>query len=253
MSDIGGSAVEILVKADEILEFLRQRGEMTVAQIADGVDEPRSSVYRLLATLEEIEFVEANQDGRFQLGLRLFALSKIVATHLLIVPAARPTMEDLSDRTGETVFLVARYGFEAVCLERLDGARVQSMAPEIGGSLPLHIGAGPQVLLANAEPELIDKYLSGDLEKRTEHSIVDRNEWRSRLAEIRETGSAISDEDLVPGIAAVGSPIRDASGSVVAALALAGTRASLLGPSRDEMVKIVRDSAAKIVAPGPAR
>ena len=66
--------------------------------------------------------------------------------------AALPVMERIHERVGETVFLLVRRGRNAVCIERLEGLRVQSLALRLGGSLPLHAGAGPRALLA-WEPE----------------------------------------------------------------------------------------------------
>ena len=58
--------------------------------------------------------------------------------------AALPVMERIHEATGETVFLLVRRGDDAVCIERLEGLRVQSLALRLGGSLPLHVGAGPR-------------------------------------------------------------------------------------------------------------
>lgn len=244
-------SVEVVVKADEILELLREQGELTVAQIAEGVGEPRSSVYRLIATLEEMGFVEPGaRSGGYQLGLRLFTLGKIVGFGLPLIGLARPAMEELSRQTGETAFLMVRDGERALCLERIDGIRVQSMVVGVGGTLPLHLGAGPLVLLAFAADDVVEPYLAGRrLGARTEQSVTDAPAVRRRLAEVRERGWAVSDEDLVPGIAAVGAPVRDESGAVVASLSLSGARASLLADDGAATVAAVREAAAAIAVP----
>jgi DNA-binding IclR family transcriptional regulator len=241
----GGQSLDVLVKADEILELLREAPSLTVAEIAKGVGEPRSSVYRLIASLEELGFVEPAPSGnRYQLALGLFRLGRVVASRIGIRAHALGAMEWLFEKTGETVFLLVRHGHSALCVERLDGRRVQSMAIEMGGTLPLHLGAGPMVLLAHAGEAVIEDYLAGEqLAMRTPRSVAVADRVRARLEEIREQGYAVSDEDLVPGIAALGAPIRDAGGEVVAALSIAGARPSILEGHAARTVELVRDAA----------
>jgi DNA-binding IclR family transcriptional regulator len=249
-----GQSVEVLVKADEILELLRVRGEASVAQIAQGVGEPRSSIYRLIATLEDMGFVEQGATGGYQLGLRLHALGQIVADDLPIVDAARPALERLAAETGETIFLMVRDQMRAICLDRIEGTDVQSMAVEVGGTLPLHLGAGPLVLLAHAGDDVLDDYLAHDrLDAWTEESTTDPAILRGRIEEVRASGYSVSDQDLVPGIAAVGVPVRgvpvDGVGDVVAALSLSGPRASVVDDRLVGNVELLTAAAASIDAP----
>lgn len=236
-----GQLAQVVGKADEILELLRRNRELTVTEIATQVGLPRSSTHRLIATLEEIGFVEAAPDG-YHLGLRLFTLGKIVASQLPILRNTEPMMRQLSESTGETIFLTVRNGMATTCMARLDGTRVQSMALNVGDHLPLHLGAGPMVLLAYADEKLVEEYLSTDLDRRTAHSTIDPVKIREELQAIRDRGYSISDEDLTTGIAAIGAPIRDAAGEVVAALSLSGARASILEPSPDAMAAKVREA-----------
>jgi len=241
-------SVEVVIKADEILELLREQGEMTVAQIATGVGEPRSSVYRLIATLEDMGFVEPGPRGGHQLGLRLFTLGKLVASRLAIIPLARPAMQGLAARTGESAFLMVRDGPRAVCLERVDGSRVRSLAVDVGARVPLHVGAGPLALLAFAGDEALEHALAEAVEP-TGDAAVDPGELRQTVTEVGERGYAISDGDPVPGMAEVGAPVRDAAGEVVAALALSGARESVLGPGTEATVAAVLDAAASVSIP----
>lgn len=246
MADDKGSAgqsVDLIVKADEILDVLRSRGQATVAEIAEANDEPRSSVYRLLGTLESIGVVEASSDrSTYQIGLRLYHMAQVVRDGMPIIPAALPAMERLAVETGETVFLMAqRDARSALCVHRIDGERVQSMAVAPGGIVPLHLGAGPIVLLAHA-PDA-EEYLA-ELPADTAADV------RERLARIRETGYGVSDGDLVAGMAAIGAPVTDDGGRVVAALSLSGARAGILGDAEDRIVALVKQTAESIPAIG---
>lgn len=238
-------SIQVLNKAAGLLDLLAERGEMTVADIAEGLGEPRSSVYRLLASLESLDMIEPGVDrSTHRLGLHLLRLGSAVTARFDERQAALPAMEAIHATTGETVFLCVRRGDEAVCIERLDGKRVQSLELRLGGSLPMHRGAAPRTLLAFSPDEAIDAYVAGgSLEKGGEPRMSRRDLLRD-VEEIREQGYAISDEDVTPGIAAIGAPLFDYRSNVRAALSISGTKPAILG-DREKMIELVLDAASR--------
>src|SRR3712207_132573 len=135
------SSVQVLRKVAALLDRLAQDGEVSAARLAEQLAEPRSTVYRLLRSLEDLGYVEhGGRAGPYRLGLALLHLGAAVVSRFDERRAALAPMERVHEETGETVFLCVRRGSEAVCIERLEGARVQSLALRLGGSLPLHMG-----------------------------------------------------------------------------------------------------------------
>lgn len=240
--------VQILDKIAALLDHLAERGELSVAQAADGVAEPRSTVHRLLEGLRGVGYVEpGSRAGTYRLGLKLLRLGASVTRRFDERAAARPVMERLHARTEQTVFLTVRSGFEGVCIERVDGRWVQNMALQLGGSLPLHVGAGPRVLLAGADDAFVEEYLQGaTLTRFTPHTIVTAQALRSDVRDTRATGYAISDEDDVLGMAAVGAPIRDHTGRVTATLSLSGPKPTVLGDETDRSLALITQAAAEV-------
>jgi DNA-binding IclR family transcriptional regulator len=227
----GDGSVQVLAKAASVLDRLAMEQEASAGQLAGWIEEPRSTVYRLLASLRRLGFVEpGSRPGSYRLGLELFRLGSAVLTRFDERQAALPVMERIHEETGETVFLCVRRGLEAVCIERLDGRRVQSLALRLGGSLPLHAGAAPRVLLAYEPHEVWREYLSAaSLEPFTARTPTTGEQLVPMLEEIRDVGYAVSDEDVTVGIAAVGAPIFDYRGALRAALSISGLRSSILG------------------------
>ncbi len=149
--------IQVLDKAAALIERLAEHGEASAVQLAEWIGEPRSSVYRLLDGLRAIGWVEpGGRRGTYRLGLGLFRVGSRVTRRFDERAAARPVMERLHAHTEQTIFLTIRSGFEGVCIERVDGRWVQNMALQLGGSLPLHVGAGPRVLLAAADDEFVE-------------------------------------------------------------------------------------------------
>jgi len=236
-----------LEKAALLLDCLEEsKGvELSVAELADMTGEPRSTVYRLLRTLRELGWVEAGATrGTFRLGLKLFRLGGAVMRRFDVRQAALPVMEHVHTETGETVFLCVRRGFEAVCIERIEGNRVQSLALRLGGALPLHVGAAPQALLAFATSEFRNQYAhTAEFVSYTEHTITASERLEEALEAVRNTGYAISDEDVTPGIAAVGAPVFDHTGKVKAALSISGVVPTILGDRAERVIKLIVDGA----------
>lgn len=243
--------VLVLHKAGALLDCLAERGELSASELAEAIGEPRSSIYRLLNSLVQLEMVEqGSKRGAYCLGLKLLRLGSAVTARFDERTAALPVVERIHDETGETVFFCVRRDWEAVCIERLDGRRVQSLALQLGGSLPLHAGAASRTLLAFDSRELWEEYVAqGPLEALTPETPTGRDELFGLLEQTRSTGHAVSDSDVTVGIAAVGAPVFDHRGQLIAALSIAGVRPAILeGDAAGRMVELVTSGAREISA-----
>lgn len=240
--------VSVLGKAAALVDVLAEWPESTAAELAELTGQPRSTVYRLLESLQLLGWVEhGSARGRFRLGMRLFRVGSTVAGRFDERRAAMPVMEQLHELTGDSIFLAVRREFEAVCIERLDGNRVQSLALRVGGSLPLHAGGVSRALLAFEPEELWSEYVRGcELDPFTPKTITSADALFANLRRIRRQGYAISDQDVTVGIAAVAAPVFDQRGRVTASLSISGVRDAVLGGERDAMVELVRDGAQRI-------
>ena len=242
-----GGTVAVLAKAMALLDHIAAEGEVTPARLAELTGEPRSTVYRLLSSLQDLDLVEpGRRRGTYLLGLKLFRLGSSVVTRFDERQATLPVMEALHEELGETTFLCVRRGDEAVCIERIDGARVNLLVLGLGGSLPLHAGAAARALLAFEPPAEWDRYLDRhDLEALTPKTPVTREAVIEELRATRERGYSVSAEDVTPGVGAVGAPIFDHRGRVRAALSVGGARTPVLDEGA-RASELVREGAATI-------
>lgn len=242
------SPVQTLAKAATALDRVGKAGELTATQLALDIGEPRSSVYRLLAGLSAAGLIEAGSTrGTFRLGMKLFELGSRVAQRFDERQLALPVMERIHHETDQTVFLCVRRHFEAVCIERLNGKQVQTLELLLGGTLPLHVGAGPQVLLAFEDEVFRENYLrDASLARFTAKTKTVARGIRTELEAIARRGYSVSDEDVTIGIAAIGAPIFDHTGRIRASLSLSGVRPAILGDSEHDIARLVVEGAAEI-------
>lgn len=219
----GARAVEAVVRSLRLLEcFEPGRPQMPLAEFVRKTGYSRTTTYRLLRTLEHAGWLERTPDAAFRLTVRPFQVGAILVDSLELRQEAGSIMTELAGRHEDTVYLMVPHDGHAVCLERIDGGSVRLLDLDVGGSIDLHLGAGPRALLAFSGEEEIARLLGRDLDRRTKLTITDAKRLRTALAEIRELGYAISAGDVTDGIGAVGAPVWDRSGRVVAALSISG-------------------------------
>lgn len=240
--------VKVLAKVARLLELLAEFPDSTPPSLAQRLGEPRPTVYRLVQDLASLGYVEeGSRPGTYRLGLELFRLGSLVGLRFDVRERAAPVMNDIHASLEETVYLVVRRHHEAVCIDRIEGVHIRSMALQLGGSLPLHMGAGPRVLLAFQPREYWDEYFSEvKLETRTPRTPTTQAGIVALLEEARHLGYAISDEDVSVGITSVGAPIFDHTAQVHAALSVGGMRSTILEQGGERAVRLVTEGAAEI-------
>ncbi|MCU1639576.1 MAG: hypothetical protein JWL94_2223 [Microbacteriaceae bacterium] len=159
-------------------------------------------------------------NGRYALGLRLWEVGVQTPTAHNLRTIALPYLEDLFEATREHVHLAILDRHDALYLEKLSGHQAVHVISRVGGRLPLHSTGVGLVLLAHARPEIVDSYLSSSLRRFLPLTVTSADELRRRLAVIRANGVAHMSEEMTAGSSSVAAPIRDRTGSVVAAVSI---------------------------------
>lgn len=234
----------IVDKVARVLEFLADSGPATAAEIADAVQEPRSSTHRLLTHLESVNWVERSSvRGKWGLGMGLARLGNRAVAMQDFRAEALPYMREIHDKTEETVFLCIRRDLYAVCIERIEGRYVTNHELELGGFIELHAGAAPRVLLAYSPSDVERAWRKSlttrPITPRTPKTPLDADAIAQHLQQIRKQGHAVSDQDVSVGIAAVGAPIFGHDGNIVAALSVSGVRDVILESSLNVISVVV--------------
>jgi len=227
--------LEILDKAGRVLDALTSGSDLTASEIAEATGEPVSSTYRLLSSLQQVGWVQSgSRRGEFRLGVDALRIGTRLEDELDVRQAALPALRRLHDDTGLTAYLCIRRGLRAVCIERIEGRSVRSLALLLGESLPLYSGAAPLALFAHLPTSEQDACLSAFA---GEEPGVHVDELRCELTAIRGRGYAISDGDVTPGIAALGAAAVNHRGELAGAVSVSGLRAQVLEePGTEQLV-----------------
>lgn len=231
-------------KAIAILNaFLDGSDELAPIEVARRAGISRSTCHRLLTTLQQHRYLERTDSGAYRPGIRLFQLGSLVHRPHVYARLAEPEMRTLADKMQISAFLSVHDGSQALCIARVDRGQIILAPYRVGETLPLHVGAAPMVLLAAMDDADVEAILAQPLNRLTDHTDVDPLSLRRRVAEVRSQGFAIArQDDIAVGLSAVGAPITDPTGRVVAALSLSGLVAHIQ-PREAEIVGEVLASA----------
>ncbi len=226
-------------------QFTSNERELGVTELAVRLGLAKSSVHRLLTTLQQERLVEQDPDsGRYRLGLAIFELGAAASSPTDLHQAVLLPMSVLRVRTGETVQMAVLDGREVVYIERLESPNTLRLFLEVGARNHAHCTGSGKCLLAFLDDERLEEILAGwELPAKTDATIVDPVELRRELRRIRSLGYAINAHESEPGVVSVAGPIRDGTGRVVASISVAGP-APRMDPRMDDVTRLVLEAAA---------
>ena len=223
-------------------------GGARVTQLALDVGLTQATVHRLLRSLVTEGMVE--QDARsklYRLSVDFFALAARAGNPGDLRSLCRPAMLRLCGSLGDTIFLMVRSGFDAVCLDRSEGPfPIRSFVGDVGGRVALGVGQGALAILAFLPEAEREEVIRFNLSRVREYGVYDEVYLRTEIERVRQAGFAGRSTGLLEGMAGVAVPICDREGRAVAALSV-GTIADRLSPDRlPTVVELLRREAATI-------
>lgn len=216
--------VQAVDHAIDVLDTLADAGSpVGLTAIAEAVGLSKATVHHLLATLEARRLVARAPDGvKYQLSWALYELGMHVTRTVDLARVARPFLDDLAARTGESALLAINDADAVLYLDRGDAPTGFRMVASAGRRSPLHATASGKVLLAfDEDPDLWDRIASSPLKRFTDTTLTTVKQLRAELADVRTRGYATCWQEREVGLCSMAVPLRDYSGKVVASLAIA--------------------------------
>ena len=238
------TGTQLLDRAVAILNHLGAIGEQGArsAELAEAVGLTQPTAHRIIGALERHGLIEREQaTKRYRLGLSLFVLGAQAADGTGFRRICHPALLRLAAETGDTVFLMARSGFNTVCVDRQEGSyMIDSLTGQVGGQIPLGVGPASQAILAFLPPEEADIILETNAPQYESFNGLSAKEIASRLPEIRAQGYAFDHGRLVEGISAIAAPILPHGRDVVGSLAINMTSARLKPERLPDLIEMLR-------------
>ena len=247
--EVGVGAVSRLFAVLRSLGDTVESGER-VTQLAQRIGLSQPTTHRLLRSLMDEGMVEQDaRSKRYRLSLDFFALAARAGNTGNLRELVRPAMLRLSASLGDSLFLLARSGFDAICLDRSEGPfPIRTFTGDIGGRVALGVGQGSLAILAFLPEEERDTVIQYNLPRLKDFHLYDEVFLRTEVENVRALGYAGRNTGVLQGMAGVAVPILDREGRAVAALSVA-TVSDRLGPDRLPTVVDMLKREAALIGP----
>jgi DNA-binding IclR family transcriptional regulator len=213
----------VLGKVLLVLQAFRPDDDaLSLAELARRTGLAKATVHRLCAELTAARLLDRTDGAGYRLGRQLFELGMRASVERGLLEVAIPFMQDLYERTHETVHVGIREGTEVVYVGKIGGHHQAAAPSRVGGRMPLHCTALGKVLLAFAESEVLAEVVAAGLVRKTARTLVAPGLLRAELQRIAAAGVGFEHEESATGIVCVAAPVRDSGEHVVAALSVTG-------------------------------
>lgn len=233
-------------EALSVLFLVAQYPGLGVTELAKRSDNTKARTFRLLCTLEQRGLVQRDSSACFTLGYKVLHLGVAAQEQVSLVRLANSYLHDIGGRCNENVQLRVRDGLDSVCIARWESTQAMRVHSDVGNRRPLHVGASSKVLLAYAPDEIRQAVLTSELQRFTSGTIVTRSKLAQELNKIKSQGYGISTGEYSDGAVAIAAPVFDVSGSMVAALSIAGPSSRIGRNDQQRFIDLVVSSAREL-------
>jgi IclR family transcriptional regulator, KDG regulon repressor len=208
---------------DILLCFTREEPTRSLTQIAESVHMSKTTVHRLLTTLENKRFITRDRvTSLYRLGFRLIEMASLVLQDVELHRWAHPYLQRLASECGETVDLSILEGSHVIYLEVIESLQRVKLAAAVGQRLPASFTASGKALLAYLPEEQARKIIGENLAESANHAEVSVESMMADLHTTVERGYAIAEQEYEEAINAVAAPIFDAEKHPIASIAIVG-------------------------------
>ncbi|WP_144631592.1 IclR family transcriptional regulator [Bordetella genomosp. 13] len=216
-----------------------------VARLA-GLTPP--TAHRLLKAMEKDALAARDAaTRRYRLGPLVFELGLAAAPQFNLVELCRPSLRRLADATGDTAFLFIRRGNDAVCIDRVQGHYpIQTPVVTVGSRQPLGVNAGGLAILLALPEQAVDAIVNAVDARLGAYGELDGLHLAQVVQASRAQGYAAIGETAVPGVTAIGLPVRNGFGIPAAAMTIAATSNRMTPARRREILPLLEQEVGNV-------
>ncbi len=220
---------------------------MRVSELARELKMAKSTVHGIASALEELgALLRAPLTKKYKIGPTLLELGKVAFSQIDVKDLARPSMEDLMERTEESVFLGVLNGDRITILDIVESRKELKITSPRGTAISIFAGATGKVFLASMEEDLATEIIGAkELPSFTKNTITDPEKYIEEIKRVKEAGYATDDEEYILGVRAVAAPIRG-EGRLNSAIWVVGFKAGLDEKRMESLIRETKAAATEI-------
>ena len=238
----------VLLKAKKIMDVLSaSETSLTLEQISSAAGIPKPTTFKILTTLDYINFVRKDQsEKKYSLGTNLIGYGSKAMSGFDIVSIAEPYLIELNKVTSETINLGIEEHSQIVLLKKIDSPQPVNLNSKVGGTLELYSSAMGKAILATKSERELDQYFSSvELRPSTPNTITSIAKLKKQIEEVKKTGYAIDNQENQAEVVCVGAAIQK-YGKVFGAISVSTPNYRLDELLLNHMKKLVKSTVDQI-------
>jgi DNA-binding IclR family transcriptional regulator len=237
-------------RAIDVLNLFREHQRLSFTEILDVLKYNKSTLFRVLYTLEQNKYLARDKHGRYELGMSMFILGNQASQANKLKKVAAPYLKELSQQNNLTVHLGTLDGLDVVIIDKFDAPNNVKMVSRVGGVVPAHCTGQGKTLLAYSDRSLVEMIINKHgMTRYTPNTITTMDGLFQELQQIRERGYTIDNSEHEKHIRCVGVPILNQDNQIEAAISMTGVimeypdektiaeKAQLIQKARDKIIK----------------
>jgi len=218
-----------------------------ITELANSLEMSKGTVHGIISALEDSGAIMRDPvTKKYTLGVTLFELGKLAYSQIDLKALARPVMEELMERTEESVYVGVMNGDHITILDIVESSQDLKITSPKGTTIPLLAGAAGKVVLASLEKtQILDIIRRDGLPRFTEHTITDLERYLEEVESAKKGGYATDYEEYISGVRAIASPIRGWK-HLILAIWVVGFKTSLDDRKMEGLIQATKETAEEI-------
>ncbi|MCM8818845.1 MAG: IclR family transcriptional regulator [Candidatus Omnitrophica bacterium] len=212
----------LLEKGIEVFEKLKEENFMTFVQLQRKLNIPKTTLYRILKTLIDKNFV-IYQDKKYKLGYSFLSYANKILSEIQLREITSPYLKELCKKTGETIELIIPYNDEILYIDKIESPQSIKLVAQIGSKYKtLHASAPGKILLAYDEGVFKNFMSKKKLKKITPKTITNKGKLIEEIEKIKKEGWAYDIGEARIDVIRIAAPIFDYDGEIIGIISIAG-------------------------------
>lgn len=239
MTEKKSPIIKNIVDTFRILDVLNEEGEESIAYLENKLSIPKTTIFRILKTLESLKIIKQMPNSNYTLDYRLSAYAQVATKDNYLIELATPIMNQLCEIFSETVNLGIMYENQVLIIQSVEGDFYQLQASLVPVS-PLYCSGMGKIFLSEFSISEIKKYFT-DLPKRTVNTIVDSDVFIKSIEDIKKNGYSVDLEEYEYGLSCYAVPIHNKNGELICAMSISGPTTRLENKGIDTIVEELKE------------
>lgn len=241
-------SIQVIDRAVDILNYLAEHNELGVTELGTLLKLHKSTVHRILVTLEERSIVEKNlETGKYRLGIGMFRIGAKMIKRFDINNKVRPHMVELVNKIDQTVYFSLFKDGRAFITEIVESNKAIRMSGVIGSEAPLHAWATGKILLANYS-NVLEALKDVELKSFTNKTITEYSKLKDHIKQVKENGYALDIEEWEENMICIAFPVNDYTTKVIGSLHIAISKTTWKDKKEMDFLKDELQKTARIIS-----